>query len=55
MKKPKIRIDKESWEKGFDAGQRREKNPQPEGVEVLSWFSGYIEGQAEQPPTPKEK
>jgi len=55
MKQPKIRMDKESWQKGFDAGQRGEPNQPPEGVDVLSWHSGYIEGQAERPPTPKDK
>ncbi len=55
MKKPKIPMDKESWQKGFDAGQRREANILPEGVEVLSWHSGYIEGQAKRLPAPKDE
>lgn len=47
MKQPKVRIDKESWEKGYDAGRRGEPNLPPRGVEALSWHSGYIEGEAE--------
>jgi len=27
----------------------------PEGVEALSWHSGYIEGMDERPPKPKDK
>ena len=46
MKRPKIH-DKESFQKGFNAGQRQEQNPQPEDVEILSWHLGYIEGKAE--------
>jgi len=55
MKQPKIRMDKESWQKGFDAGQRGEPNLPPEEVETLSYHSGYIEGQTEQSPTPKDQ
>ena len=46
MKQPKISIDKESWQKGYETGKRREPNWVPEGVEVLSWHRGYIEGSA---------
>ena len=55
MKRPKIRMDKESWQKGFDAGRRGEPDLPLPGVDVLSWHSGYIEGQAEQSPSPKDQ
>lgn len=45
MKRPKIH-NKEDWQKGFDAGQKNASNLPPEGVEVLSWYSGYIEGKS---------
>lgn len=45
MKKPQIRIDKNSWEKGYQAGLNLDPDT-PEGVEALSWYSGYIEGHA---------
>ena len=45
MKKPEVTIDKESWQAGYDAGMRGEPN-QPQGVDVLSWHNGYIEGSA---------
>ena len=46
MKRFKVSIDKESWQKGYDTGKRREPDMVPENVEVLSWHSGYIEGKA---------
>ena len=45
MKKPQVRIDKNSWEKSCQAGLNMDPAT-PGGVEVLSWYSGYIEGQA---------
>ena len=43
----KVNQDKESWEAGYDAGRCRESSTPPEGVEVLGWYSGYIEGKAD--------
>lgn len=42
----KVVLEKKSWEAGYDAGCRRDSSNPPEGVEVLSWSSGYIEGKA---------
>lgn len=40
-------IDQESWQAGFDAGAvGRSSSPVPAGVDGLSWFSGWIEGDA---------
>jgi hypothetical protein len=41
-------IDKDDWEKGFQAGQAGEPNQPPPGLDGLAWASGYIEGQARQ-------
>lgn len=43
-----ITIDKKAWDEGFRAGERRDNRcpyPRP-GTEGLSWWSGYIEGDA---------
>lgn len=42
----KVKQDKKAWEAGFNAGLRGEQSTPPEGVEVLGWSSGYIEGKA---------
>ena len=44
MKKKQRRLDKESWEKGYQAGLNM-NHEIPKGIEILSWHSGYIEGQ----------
>ena len=43
----KCSLTKADWQKGYDAGRAGKPNEVPEGVEVLSWYSGYIEGKAE--------
>jgi hypothetical protein len=35
------------WQAGYDAGQARKPNRPPQGVDGLSWTSGYIEGKAQ--------
>lgn len=43
----RIRLDEHSWQRGFDAGLRAEAStPVPEGLDELSWYSGYLDGQA---------
>jgi hypothetical protein len=44
MKKKQRWLDKESWEKGYQAGLNMNQEI-PKGIEILSWHSGYIEGQ----------
>ncbi len=39
MKQAKINLNKEDWQKDYDAGRRREPHLPPEEVEVLSWHS----------------
>ncbi len=51
MKKPKVRMNKQHWQLGFDAGRSGQPDLPPESVEVLSWHSGYIEGLGERTPT----
>jgi hypothetical protein len=36
------------WQAGFDAGQAGKPNRCPQGIDGLSWSSGYIEGRAQQ-------
>ena len=45
MKKKQVCIDKNFWEKGYKAGLDLDPAT-PGGLEALSWYSGYIEGQA---------
>jgi ribosome modulation factor len=47
QQKFKIEIEKESWQAGYDAGLNGEPNEPAKETEALSWFSGYIEGDAE--------
>ena len=48
-KPPAIRHDAESWEAGYKAGHSgKPAGTAPEGVDVLAWISGVIEGQADQ-------
>jgi len=42
-----LKLTEEDWQAGFDAGRRREPDTPPQGVEVMSWISGYIEGKAQ--------
>lgn len=42
----KVELEKISWQAGYDAGRRRYTSIPPEGVDALSWLSGYIEGKA---------
>lgn len=42
----RVHLKKEDWKAGYLSGQRRQSSTPPEGVEVLSWSSGYIEGKA---------
>jgi len=53
--RPKIRMDKDHWHQGFDAGRSGEPDLLPPGVDVLSWHSGYIKGQGDGPPPPKDE
>jgi len=41
-----LRIKGTDWEKGFKAGQNKQPNQPPKGVDGLAWSSGYIEGKA---------
>jgi hypothetical protein len=42
----KVTQNQTDWQKGFSAGQNRQPNQPPPGVDPLSWASGYIEGKA---------
>ncbi|NDY73503.1 hypothetical protein DO021_17650 [Desulfobacter hydrogenophilus] len=44
MKKTQLRLNKESWEKGYQDGLNMNQEI-PKGIEILSWHFGYIEGQ----------
>ena len=40
-------IHDESWQAGFKAGEAgTPSSPVPDGIDGLSWFSGWIEGEA---------
>jgi len=39
-----MKIDKKSWQKGYEAGLLQQ-GCQPENTEVLSWHAGFLEGQ----------
>jgi hypothetical protein len=48
-KPPRITMDPEAWQEGFNAGRRGppQNNPFPHrSDEALAWISGYIEGKA---------
>lgn len=43
-----VYIRDESWQAGFEAGEAgTPSTPVPAGLDGLSWFSGWIEGEAE--------
>jgi len=42
----KVRLNQTDWRKGYSAGQNRQPNQPPPGVDSFSWSSGYIEGKA---------
>lgn len=45
-----MKIDKKSWQQGYEAGLRQQDShviPEPENTEVLSWHAGFLEGQSE--------
>jgi len=39
-----IKLDKKSWEAGYQAGYDRKPNQPTAGLDGLSWSSGYVEG-----------
>ena len=41
-----MKIDKKSWQEGYEAGLRQQES-EPENIEVLSLHAGFLEGQAE--------
>lgn len=42
-----VRIDPDAWRAGFEAGEAgRAMTPCPVGLDALSYFSGWIEGDA---------
>lgn len=47
MRQRMVWIHEESWQAGFDAGLAgTPSSPVPPGIDGLSWFSGWIEGEA---------
>ncbi|MHA6848603.1 hypothetical protein [Ralstonia syzygii] len=45
--KIRVRIDPKAWRAGFDAGEAgRAMTPCPADLDSLSYFSGWIEGDA---------
>jgi hypothetical protein len=46
---PMFRMDKGSWQAGFEAGKQGKPNKPPANIDSLSFRSGYIEGKAERP------
>jgi hypothetical protein len=43
-----LKLIEKDWQAGFDAGLTGKPNRCPQGIDSLSWVSGYIEGQARQ-------
>lgn len=43
---PQVRLDSKAWEAGFRAGEKGLASTPPQGLDGLSWISGYIEGKA---------
>jgi hypothetical protein len=43
-----LKLKGTDWERGFKAGQNKQPNQPPNGVDGLAWSSGYIEGKANQ-------
>ncbi|WP_165477785.1 hypothetical protein [Desulfobacter hydrogenophilus] len=41
-----MKIDKKSWQEGYEEGLRKQES-QPENTEVVSWYAGFLEGRAE--------
>ena len=39
-------VEDKAWQAGFDAGLAKQPNACPDGLDGLSWISGYIEGKA---------
>ncbi|ESQ87930.1 hypothetical protein ABAC460_17210 [Asticcacaulis sp. AC460] len=46
-KSPAVRIDADSFRAGYDAGYDRKPMIQPQGVDDLSWISGFVEGKGD--------
>ena len=42
----RIEIDRDSFDRGYDAGREGKKSLVPPGVDSFSYLSGYIEGEA---------
>jgi len=43
----RVVVVSKDWQAGFDAGASgKPSTPTPRGIDQLSWYSGYIEGQA---------
>lgn len=45
-KRTTVWVKDEDWQAGYKAGAAGQKSAPPAGIHRLSWFSGYIEGEA---------